>query len=125
MRIFLLGFGFVSLSVGILGIFLPVIPTVPLLLLAAVCFSKSSERFYNWLVNHKVLGGYIRDYRSGDGLALKVKIKAIMLLWVTIGISVYFVPLLYIRIILFLVATGVTFYLISLPTKIIKQDPLS
>lgn len=124
MRIFLFGCGFASLSVGVLGIFLPVIPTVPLLLLAAVCFSKSSERFYFWLVNHRLLGGYIKDYRSKNGLALKVKIKAIMLLWVTIGISVYFVPFLFIRIILFLVAAGVTYYLISLPTKIMKENPL-
>jgi len=125
MKIFLLACGFTSLSAGFLGIFLPVVPTVPLLLLAAFCFSKSSDRFYDWLVNHRLLGGYIRDYRSGDGIAFKVKVKAILLLWVTIGISFYLVPLSIVRIILFLVATGVTYYLILLPTKGFKEEHLS
>jgi len=125
MKIFLLICGFMSLLVGFLGIFLPVVPTVPLLLLAAFCFSKSSDRFYSWLVNHRLLGGYIRDYRSGEGLTFKVKAKAILLLWVTIGISFYLVPLSIVRIILFLVATGVTYYLILLPTKGFKEEHLS
>ncbi|TYB34033.1 MAG: DUF454 domain-containing protein [Flexistipes sinusarabici] len=122
MKIFLLGCGFTSLSAGFLGIFLPVIPTVPLFLFAAFCFSKSSERFHSWLVNHRLLGGYIRDYLSGEGIPAKSKVKAILLLWLTIGISFYFVPLSLIRIILFLIAAGVTYYLITLPTKSLKEE---
>ncbi len=104
-------------GLGIVGIYLPVLPTTPFLLLAAACYARSSERFYNWLLNHRWFAKYIRPYREGKGIPLKAKILSISLIWLTILFSILFVvhPL-SVRIILIAIAAGVTLYLFSLPT---------
>ena len=61
-------------GLGILGLFLPLLPTTPFLLLAAACYIRSSERFYNWLINNKWLGNYIKNYLEGKGVSLKAKV---------------------------------------------------
>jgi uncharacterized membrane protein YbaN (DUF454 family) len=78
-------------ALGILGIFLPLLPTTPFLLLAAACYFRSSERFYNWLINNKWLGNYIKNYREKKSIPLKVKVLCLSFLWLTIGYSVFFV----------------------------------
>ena len=113
--------GHICVGLGAIGIVLPLIPTTPFLLLAAACYARGSERFYNWLLNNKYFGSYIRDYREGRGIPLKAKITAIILIWVTIGLSaVFFVPLLPVQILLFVIAGVITTYLLRLPTK--KSD---
>ncbi len=104
-------------GLGILGIFLPVLPTTPFLLLAAACYAKSSKRFYNWLINNKWLGNYIKNYREGKGVPLKVKVLSISFLWFTIGYSVVFVVNTFlIQGILILIAIGVTIHVLSIRT---------
>jgi len=104
-------------GLGIIGIFLPLLPTTPFLLLAAVCYARSSERFYNWLLNNKRLGSYIKNYREGKGVPLKVKAFTISLLWVTIIFSAFiFVSNFILEIILFLIAVGVTMHILSIRT---------
>ena len=104
-------------ALGILGIFLPILPTTPFLLLAAACYAKSSERFYNWLINNKWLGNYIKNYREGKGVPLKVKVLSISFLWFTIGYSVVFVVNTFlIQVILILIAIGVTIHILSIRT---------
>ena len=104
-------------GLGILGIFLPLLPTTPFLLLAAACYIRSSERFYNWLMNNKWLGNYIKNYLEGKGVSLKSKVLSISLLWITIGYSVVFVVNIFpIRVILILIAIGVTIHLLSIRT---------
>lgn len=80
--------GWLSLGLGVLGVFLPLLPTTPFLLLAAALFAKSSDKLYNWLMNHAVFGKIIRTYREGNPIPLKVKIGALSLFWCTILISV-------------------------------------
>lgn len=104
-------------GLGILGIFLPILPTTPFLLLAAACYTKSSKRFYNWLINNKWLGNYIKNYREGKGVPLKVKVLSISFLWFTIGYSVVFVVNTFlIQVILILIAIGVTIHILSIRT---------
>ncbi len=104
-------------GLGILGIFLPLLPTTPFLLLAAACYIRSSERFYDWLMNNKCLGNYIKNYLEGKGVSLKSKVLSISLLWITIGYSVVFVVNIFsIRVILILIAIGVTIHLLSIRT---------
>ena len=91
-RYTLLAIGWLSVLLGVIGIFVPVLPTTPFLLLAAACFVRSSRRFYLWLVNHKHLGPWIRDYLEGNGIPLKGKVYAIGLMWASIGLSCYLVP---------------------------------
>ena len=109
--------GFIAVVLGVIGIFLPVLPTVPFLLLAAACFARSSDRFFNWLVDHAHLGPMVKPYLDGNGLRAKTKIKAIMLIWVSIAFSIYLLEGKYwIQAILILVASGVSIYLVRLPT---------
>ena len=81
--------GWLSLVLGVLGIFLPLLPTTPFLLLSAALFAKSSDKLYNWLMEHEVFGKIIRTYREGNSIPLKVKIGAVTLFWCTILISVF------------------------------------
>ncbi|ATR82300.1 hypothetical protein CS390_06860 [Pseudomonas sp. HLS-6] len=92
MRYLLLAIGWLSVALGVIGIFLPVLPTTPFLLLAAACFARSSPRFHDWLINHAQLGPWIRDYLNGEGIPLKGKVYAIGLMWASISLSCYFVP---------------------------------
>lgn len=115
-RLALIAVGCLSVGLGILGIVLPLLPTTPFLLLAAACFGRSSPRFHNWLLGHRLLGRYIRDYRRG-GLTSRAKFMTVAMLWVTIGISaIFFVSSLPVRALLLIIATGVTVHVLSLRT---------
>jgi len=107
--------GTIFLGFGIIGIFLPILPTTPFLLLAAACYARSSKRFYNWLMNNKWFGTYIKNYREGRGVPLKFKVFTISLLWVTILFSVFFVINNYwVKIILIFIAIGVTIHILTI-----------
>ncbi|MEQ9365082.1 MAG: YbaN family protein [Leptospirales bacterium] len=110
--------GALSVALGILGVFLPLLPTTPFLLLAAVCFANSSERFYNWLMNHRLFGPYIREWRLHGTIPLRAKIVAIALIVLTIGASILFViPLLVVKIFLACIGLGVIAFLLRTPTS--------
>jgi uncharacterized membrane protein YbaN (DUF454 family) len=115
MRTFLILLGSISVAMGVLGIFLPLLPTTPFLLLGASCYARSSDRFYNWLLNNRWFGDYIKNYRNGKGIPLKQKLLTIMLLWLTIGFTVLFaISQWSIRLILLVIAIGVTIHLIKI-----------
>ena len=117
-RTFLHLVGCLSVALAVLGIFLPVLPTVPFLLLALACFARSSEKFYQWLLNHNHLGPIVRPYLENEGLPPGVKFKAITLLWTSIGISVlFFVSLSWVRVMLLLIALAVTAYILRMPVR--------
>ncbi|HEY0593540.1 MAG TPA: YbaN family protein [Thermoanaerobaculia bacterium] len=114
----LVALGFVSLALGIVGTVVPLIPTTPLLLLAAFCFARSSERFYGWLLSNRFFGETISAYRDGLGLPLRQKVVTLAILWITVGsTSILAIPLWWVRILLVCIAAGVTAYLLSLPTR--------
>jgi uncharacterized membrane protein YbaN (DUF454 family) len=116
-RTLLIVSGTLCVALGILGMFLPVLPTTPFLLLAAICYARSSKRFYNWLMTNRWFGAYIRNYREGRGITLKQKVLTISLLWLTIGYAAWFVlSLWWVKLILFGIAIGVTFHLIRIKT---------
>ena len=104
-------------ALGILGVFLPLLPTTPFLLLAAACYFRSSEKFYNRLINNKWLGNYIKNYREKKSIPLKIKVLGLSFLWLTIGYSVFFVVNIFLlRVILILIAIGVTIHVLSIRT---------
>ncbi len=110
--------GFIFLGLGILGIFLPLLPTTPFLLLAAWLFAKSSERLYRRLINDKYVGNYIKDFKEYRSIPLKTKIFAISLIWLTMGYSIIFViKIIWVKIVLLIVAIGVTIHILSFKTK--------
>ena len=101
------------LGLGILGIILPILPTTPFFLLSAACYSRGSERFYKWLMGNRWFGKYISNYRTGKGISVTIKIVSIIMLWITISFSVFFIvthPIL--RFILFIIAVLVTRHLL-------------
>lgn len=114
--------GFVFVGLGVVGIFIPLLPTTPFLLLAGACFARSSERFYRWLLNNKWFGPYVRGYREGRGIPVKAKIFSVALLWVAIFSSVAFVVSnLVVRIVLVVIAVAVTVHIVSI--RPVKRRP--
>lgn len=122
MRVVFLIAGLLALSAGIVGIFLPVLPTTPFLLLAAACFLRSSKRLYNWLTRHRWLGDYIKSYLKFRAVSTGSKVVAIILLWSTIVVTaVFFARPLWLRILLGVVAVGVTIHLLCLKTLTVEM----
>jgi uncharacterized protein len=118
----ILGIFFVGL--GIAGIFIPLLPTTPFLLLAAACFMKSSKRLYNWLVTHKWFGSYIRNYREYKAIPKRTKIATLIFLWGTIGYTSFAVVTSWIiRLLLLIVSIGVTVHILSIKT--LNKETLS
>lgn len=109
--------GTVCVALGVLGMFLPLLPTTVFLLMAAYCYSRSSDRFHSWLVNNRWLGGYIRNYKSGQGVSLRQKITTITILWVSIGFSIWMLgAVFWATLILLAIAVGVTLHLVLIKT---------
>lgn len=109
--------GTLFVALGVIGILVPVLPTTPFLLLAAVCYAKSSQRFYDWLMTNRVFGSYIRNYREGRGISIAHKIVSISLLWLTIGYAAGFaVSQWWLKLILLGIAAGVTLHLVRVKT---------
>ena len=116
-RALLIILGTLCVALGVLGMFLPVLPTTPFLLLAAICYARSSERFYHWLMTNRWCGEYIRNYREGRGIPLKQKVLSILLLWLTIGSTAWLaISQWWVRWILLGIAVGVTIYLVKVKT---------
>ena len=110
--------GFLLVAIGVIGIFLPLLPTTIFLILASICFVKSSPRANEWLRNHKVLGGYIDNYQNKTGLTRNAKIANIITLWTSISLSAFLLTEeLYIRILLLAIAIGVTIHLVMIKIK--------
>ena len=109
--------GTISLGFGTVGVFLPIMPTTPFLLLSAACYYKGSERMHRWLLNNELFGSYIRNYKEGRGISLTSKVFTILLLWVAICFStLLIVNNRILQIVLFAIAIAVTIHVINLPT---------
>jgi uncharacterized membrane protein YbaN (DUF454 family) len=117
LKYFLTGCGFLCLSLGMVGIFVPLLPTTPFLLLAAACFFRSSDRLYRWLTGHRIFGNYIIGFRRFRAVSLRAKVVSIATLWAVIGCSMVSVATaLWLRTTLMVIAIGVTVYLLTLRT---------
>jgi uncharacterized membrane protein YbaN (DUF454 family) len=109
--------GTFSLALGAIGIFLPILPTTPFLLLSAACYMRSSERMHKWLLNNRWFGNYIKNYQEGKGIPMKTKILAMAVLWGAIIFSAFIVldEVLIAQIALLAIALGVSIHLVRLP----------
>jgi len=117
LRTLLLIVGTVSVGLGIVGIFVPVLPTTPFLLLGAACYARGSRGFYDWLLSRRYLGQYIRNYRAGKGIPCLTKILVLSLLWVTILYSVIsVVDILAAKVMLLVIAVAVSIHVLTIPT---------
>lgn len=118
MRIFLIIVGSVSLVLGILGTFLPMLPTTPFLLLSAAAWVKASPSLYEWLINHRVFGEYIRNFREYRAIPLRVKIISVSLVWLTIGYCIFAVvdEWWWAQVLMALLATAISWHILSFKT---------
>lgn len=110
----LIGLGSISLAFGFVGVFLPLLPTTPFLLLTAYCYLKSSEKLYHWLLNHPRLGPYLSSYIHHRAIHRRTRIVALSTLWPTILFSAYLAPLIHVKIALVTIAGLVTWHLMTL-----------
>ena len=88
-RAILIAAGSASLALAVLGLFLPLLPTTPFLLLASACYVRSSERLHGWLMGNRVLGGYIRNFKERRGLPVRAKVATVVLIWLPLAYSIY------------------------------------
>ena len=110
--------GTISLVLGIIGVFLPLLPTTPFLLLTAFLYFRSSPKAYNWLINHKLLGPYIVNYREKKIIPLKAKIFALTLMWASIlNCVIFLIEKIQVSILLLVIAVGVTIHILSFKSK--------
>ncbi len=117
--------GIFFLGLAFIGIAIPLIPTVGPVLLAAYFFSKSSERFDQWLVDNRLFGGIVRDWRAGAGFTIRAKAISITAIIVTFTISIVFVVDQSIfRAALFALASALVIYIAQLPTKRLATAPV-
>lgn len=125
LRVLLMFVGWLSVVLGVLGIFLPVLPTTPFLLLAAACFVRTSPRFYDWLVRHPKLGKYVIYYLDGKGIPKKAKVYTLVVLWSTMFITAFvLLDSTIVRVILPTIGLLVSIYILRQPTLDIKDEPL-
>lgn len=109
-----LGTFFVGL--GVAGIFLPLVPTTPFLLLASACYLRGSKRLHDWLLNHRHLGPYIKNIKERRRLPMRAKISTLALLWVSIGLSIYSIGRWQATVALICTASCTTTYLLRMKT---------
>ena len=115
-RLFVIA-GTIALVLGVVGIILPVLPTTPFLLLAAICYMRGSQRLYNALLYNRFVGNHVSNYLEGRGMSLTNKIWTISLLWITILCTAFLVTeSLVVRIILAIVLGGVTVHILLIRT---------
>lgn len=120
-RILFIVFGTLFLIIGAIGVFVPVLPTTPFLLLAAACYLRGSERLHRWMINNSVFGEFVRNYMEGRGIRLRQKIFTILFLWLMIIFSIFYVvDSFLLRILVSLIAMAVSVHIIMLPT--LKQS---
>ena len=84
MKYLLIILGSICLALGVIGIFLPLLPTTPFLLLTAALYVRSSDKLYQWLIRQKYLGNYIRNFREHRAIPLRAKIFSISMIWITL-----------------------------------------
>jgi hypothetical protein len=113
---FFVACGSIALVLGVVGIFLPLLPTTPFLLLASWCYLRGSERLHARLLAQRHLGPYIRAFEEGRGIPLRVKALAIITLWTSIAFAAGLAGPGILRIVMLVSAAGVTLWLLRYPT---------
>jgi len=109
--------GIISVAVGVVGIFVPLLPTTPFLLLAAACFLRSSERLHRWLTTHRWLGPFLRNYQEHRAITNRARVVVLLVLWGTLGYTAFgVVSGLAVRLVLLAVGLGVSLHILRLKT---------
>ena len=111
--------GSICIVLAVLGVFLPLLPTTPFLLLASACYVRSSERLHGWLMGNRLLGGYIRNFKERRGIPVRAKVTTVILLWLPLLYSVYRLDILWLE--LGLVLMGLVWSILIFRMKTLKD----
>ena len=118
MRGFFLALGTVALVLGVLGIFLPLLPTTPFVLLAAACYARGSRRFYQWLLAQRTFGPIVHEWQHHRSIPYKTKLTAVVLMSLTLGTSiVFFVRPVWLKVTLAVMGVGLAVWLYRMPSR--------
>lgn len=115
-RIILNVVGSIAVLLAILGVFLPLLPTTPFLLLASACYFRGSPRMHRWLVSNRILGTYILNFQSGRGIPLRGKIVSLLLIWASLSFSIYTVKIVVVQLILAAIGVAVSLFILRMKT---------
>ena len=117
MKYILITLGSICLALGVIGIFLPLLPTTPFLLLSAALYVRSSEKLYQWLIHQKYLGTYIRNFREHRAIPLRAKIIAVSMVWITLTYCAVTVSeAIWIKAMFITLAIAITWHILSYKT---------
>lgn len=108
--------GLISFVLGFMGMFLPILPTTPLWLLAAFCFMKGSQKLYDWATSYNTFNEIVTNFRIHRAIPMRIKIISTSTLWITIAISCIVVKRLWLIILLLVIAVAVTCHILSFRT---------
>jgi uncharacterized membrane protein YbaN (DUF454 family) len=117
MKILLIGAGFLLLALGAVGVFIPVLPTTPFVLVAAACFGSASPRLYRWLAGTRFFGHFIENYRNKTGVPIRTKAAALIFLWALLVLSMVMSRTLWVTALLLVVGAAVTAHILLIRTK--------
>lgn len=110
----LITLGTITLALGVVGVFLPILPTTPLLLVTAFCYLRSSRALYSWLINHRLFGRYLQDYLARRTVPRKAKALALGTLWPSLLVTMFIIPLSPVRLLVGLIGLAVSVYILRL-----------
>lgn len=114
--------GTISLILGAIGIFLPLLPTTPFWLLTCWCYIHGSKKLYDRVMRNRIFGGYIRDYVEHKAISRNTKISALSVMWLsTILTSVFIIEQVWVKLVLVFISSGVTWHLVTFPTKKVEK----
>ncbi|MBY5981612.1 YbaN family protein [Ferrimonas balearica] len=114
LKYLLIGLGCLAVAAATIGVFMPLIPTVPFLLLATFCFSRSSARMQVWLYNNRLLGPYLRNYLERKGLTKRQLISSLVSMWVGMSIAILIAPVVAVKWGLVAIGVAVSIHLIRM-----------
>ena len=118
MRGLFLAAGTVALLLGLIGIFLPLLPTTPFVLLAAACYARGSRRFYDWLLAQRTFGPIVHEWQQHRSIPYRTKITAIVLMSLTLATSiVFFVKPVWLKAVLAVAGAGLAIWLYRVPSR--------
>ena len=125
MKVVYILIGAVSLALGIIGIFVPLLPTTPFLLLSAACWLRGSRKLYDWLLNQKCLGPYIRNFYEYKAIPLHAKIISVSLVWITLlNCAIWIVKPILLKVLLISIAVAVSWHILSYKTMTKEQKEM-
>ncbi len=117
LSILLIVSGSVFVCMGVIGIFVPLMPSTVFFLLAGACYVRSSEKLYYWLLHNKYFGNHVTNFMVKKAMPMRAKIVALSMMWLTMGYSaLVIIPILSIKLLLLIIGLGVTKYILSMKT---------